>query len=116
MKEKIFKKGLSKRLFSKVLCWAMVITLLPINSMITYADTPAHSLHESELTSTGGTLSDGNYYLNEDVTLTTNLTITGTVNLCLNGHVLKGTGSESVITVNDGATLNLYDCGATVRY
>lgn len=63
----------------------------------------------TELTSDGGVLTSGNYYLAEDVTLTTDLTIeTGEiVNLCLNGYVLEGTGTDSVIKVY--GTLNLYD-------
>lgn len=54
----------------------------------------------------------GNYYLYDDVTLTDtwNVPTGGTTNLCLNGHVIKQTATASVITVNDGATLNLYDC------
>ncbi len=39
MKETIFKKGIKKRLFSVVLVLAMVITLLPMNSLTTHADT-----------------------------------------------------------------------------
>lgn len=65
---------------------------------------------DKEIPATGGTLTAGNYYLAEDVTLSANLTISGTVNLCLNGHVLKGTGSGSVISVPSGAVLNLFDC------
>ena len=37
MKEKLFKKGIKRRLFSVVLALAMVISLLPMNSMKVYA-------------------------------------------------------------------------------
>lgn len=53
---------------------------------------------------------EGNYVLTTDVTLSETWTVKGTTNLCLNGHVIKMNGTGSVITVNSGATLNLYDC------
>ena len=62
------------------------------------------------LTEAGGPLSGGNYYLNDDLTLTADLTIDGEVTLCLNGHVLTGTGSSSVITVLGNANFTLCDC------
>ena len=61
----------------------------------------------------GGTLDGGVYYLTDDVTLTSNLTISGTVTLCLNGHLLKGNGDGSVITVESGANLTLCDCNGS---
>ena len=69
------------------------------------------------LTSEGGALSDGNYCLTDDVALTNNLTISGTVTLCLNGHILMGNGEGSVITLEEDAVFTLYDCGIeTVHY
>ena len=70
------------------------------------------------LTANAGTLKVGateeeatHYYLEDDLQLSTNLTIpSGYVELCLNGYMLKGTGSGSVITVNAGGHLALYDC------
>ena len=56
----------------------------------------------------------GSYYLTEDVTLGASWNVpTGTTNLDLNGCVIEKTGNGSVIRVDDGATLNLYDCGTT---
>ncbi|MDO5151275.1 MAG: hypothetical protein Q4D76_18085, partial [Oscillospiraceae bacterium] len=66
--------------------------------------------------SNGGSLSAGNYCLTEDVTLTKSLTIDGNVNLCLNGHVLKGNGIAGVIKVNSGKTLSIYDCGTATEH
>ena len=50
----------------------------------------------------------GNYYLTEDITIDGTATISGTVNICLNGHILSGTQ----IIVSNGATLNVYDCSS----
>ena len=53
----------------------------------------------------------GNVYLTEDVTLAETLTISGEVNLCLNGYSIEKTAG-SVIQVSSGATLNICDCGS----
>lgn len=55
-----------------------------------------------------GTLTDGNYYLNKQIT--GELVIQGNVTLCLNGQELAGSGNDSVITVYTGASLTLCDC------
>lgn len=66
-----------------------------------------HSSHNTPL-SASTTVASGSYYLNNNITR--NITISsGTVNLCLNGYTLTGTGSGSVITIT-GGTLNIYDC------
>lgn len=52
----------------------------------------------------------GNYYLDCDVTIGSNWWhITGsdlTMNLCLNGYMLKGSSSGPVMMVDEGTTLN----------
>lgn len=67
------------------------------------------------LTSSTSTLTGGkNYYLAGDVEVRNEITVTsGTVTLCLNNHTLTRRSSNEkywVITVADGATLNVYDC------
>lgn len=57
------------------------------------------------LSASGGTLSNKEYYLNDNINLTTNLTITGNVTIDLNGFVLNGTGSGNVITCNGNLTI-----------
>ncbi len=54
---------------------------------------------------------NGNYYLTADIVLESSLIITGgaTVNLCLNGHTITANHDNAVITIQSGATLNLYD-------
>lgn len=80
--------------------------------------TCTHVSNAKQITSAGGTLASGNYYLADDITLTSDLIVnSGTVNICLNGHVLKGSGSSSVIRVsNSYATLNIYDCNPTTPH
>jgi hypothetical protein len=54
----------------------------------------------------------GNYYLANDVTISSTWSVpSGTTNLCLNGHGIIMSGTNRVITVASGRTLNLYDCG-----
>ena len=77
-----------------------------------------HTNH-SGWTALGGnttTLSNGNYFLSGDVEHNGAITVTGTVTLCLNGHVLDL--NEQYIKVNSGASLTLCDCtsGTTSGY
>ena len=53
----------------------------------------------------------GNYYLANDVTLSSTWNVPGTTTLCLNGHGVRMTGSGSVVNVGSGASLTLCDCG-----
>ncbi len=60
----------------------------------------------------GGVLGSGNYYLDGNVTLLSNITVTsGTVNIDLNGNILWGALNSdlSIFTITN-ATLNIYDC------
>ena len=66
-----------------------------------------------ELTSAGGEMGGGTYYLTDDVELQSDLSVTGEVTLCLNGHILKGTGRDSVISVQNGADFTLCDCNGS---
>lgn len=53
-----------------------------------------------------GTFPGGNVYLTDDITLTEALTISGTVNLCLNGHKVSAEGGYFDVS----GTLNLCSC------
>ena len=60
---------------------------------------------------TDGTLAladGGSYYLGGNINTAKAITITGTVNLCLNGKTLNS--EYTVIEVKGGATLNICDC------
>ena len=78
----------------------------------TQAETHDHSGWE-ELTSAGGEMGGGTYCLTDDVELQSDLTVTGEVTLCLNGHILKGTGQNSIISVQRGADFTLCDCNGS---
>ncbi|MDE7087365.1 MAG: hypothetical protein K2O67_04135, partial [Clostridia bacterium] len=49
-----------------------------------------------------GELTTGAYVLTDNID--GNLTVTGEVTLCLNGHTVTGDGTDSVITVSENAT------------
>lgn len=59
--------------------------------------------------------SAGNYRLESDVTISKTWNVpAGVTNLCLNGKSINLNSNH--IEVKNGATLNIYDCGDTVRY
>ena len=60
----------------------------------------------------GQALADGNYYLNNDVTISQTITVSDTVTLDLNGHVLQYKNDStkgSVIKVESGGQLTIQD-------
>ncbi len=61
--------------------------------------------------SMGYTLSSGRYCLEEELALDETLNIRGKVSLCLNGYnISSNTYENNVITVQNYASLSLYDC------
>ena len=78
-----------------------------------FTQTAAHT-HDGVVftawTSANDLPASGNYYLTTDVTRNTTKAVTGTLNLCLNGHTITYTGSYGrIYSVQNGGTLNLYD-------
>lgn len=66
--------------------------------------------YDNSLTAIGGALSAGDYYLKHSVTATGDITISGAVNLCLNGRTLDLDGHHFI--VNNGGSLTICDCGS----
>ena len=82
-----------------------------------YAEEHTHDGWTAWSTTTSLPTVAGSYYLTADVTLSSTWTVpTGTTNLCLNGHGIRMTGNNSVVTINAGATLKLYDCDTTTEH
>lgn len=58
-------------------------------------------------------LPEGNYYLENNLTLNAGITVNETVTLCLNGKSIIGETDHAVITVNPYTTFTLTDCKGT---
>lgn len=59
----------------------------------------------------GQILNSGNYYLTGDITdVSSSILITGTVNLCLNGHEISGNAENGIFRVGAGGVLTVCDC------
>lgn len=78
--------------------------------------TGAAALHKHDdntvfwaLSTISGPLSSGSYYLTGDITLSDTVTISGSVNLCLNGHTITGPADKPAFQVPGGAALNIYN-------
>ena len=112
------KTILKRNKLAAAVLMALSLLALAFGAMLWNAPAAAQAAAEHDhadgtwtaITTDGGTLSGGNYYLAEDVVLTKNLTFSGTVTLCLNGHVLTGTGTGSVILINSDSNFTLCDC------
>ena len=87
-------------------------------------DTPAEKHEHNDVTFTAWTATDslpdtdGNYYLTENVTLSETWDVpSGTTSLCLNGKTIVigavSGDNNSLITIAESCTLNLYDCQNT---
>ena len=63
--------------------------------------------------SNGGTLDSGSYYLTSNVSVSQPITVTGDVNLCLNGKTIKRSDGSSPFQVTAGGSLTICDCQTT---
>ena len=120
-------KQILKWLSGILLCLALTLGLLAGLSVTAYAASnhnthndisftawnSADSLPGSEALTNGV----GSFYLTKDVTISSIWTVpSGTVNLCLNGHGLIGGGSNTILRIPTGSTLNLYDCDTVTTH
>ena len=98
---------MKKRILSIVLTLCMVLMFVP--QTVFAANTDATEL-QNKLDS-GGTVT-----LSKDYTIDTTLSVQNTVTLDLNGHVIKMTGSDSVIKVGSGGNLTMTDSNKTATH
>ncbi len=94
-----------------------------VTGNVTYTATFSETLTQThdgvmftEWTSDISLPSSGNWFLTKDVTISTALVVSGTLNLCLNGHGITSNSGESVIVVGTGRILNLYDCDTATEH
>ncbi len=104
-----------------LLCALFVVALLPMAFSTTARAATEHGdfdVNHSDAIdlnadATITELTDGkSYYLSADLTRDLTIAVGASVKLCLNGHVLRGSGTAAVIAFDDssGAELYLYDC------
>ncbi len=108
-----------KRFISILLSSAMTLGVIAAAPFSVSAEGNEHTHTHDGVSFTEWTASDslppqeGSYCLMTDVTLNEQWTVpSGETNLCLNGHIVKQTGTgERVVFIGTGRTLSLYDCG-----
>lgn len=118
-----------KTIFKKVSAAVMALTVMSTAAVVVF-NMPETIAAEAETSSAGdcnnghsgmtGTINasdlstGGNYYLTDDVTLTSEITIGSgvTVTLCLNGNkIIAAEGSHTrIFKINSGGTLTICDC------
>ena len=130
-----------KRLLGTALCLCAAVCVMsvsasaaehsnhPICGDITKCTNPDHSENHGDAVEwikvmktdvTGGELkltAGNSYYLGEDIEVKWDITINGTVNLCLNGHSITKTSESDtfagVIKVESGSSFTLCDCNGS---
>ena len=104
-------KILKRKTLAALLALSLLASLLPLGAQPALAaeEHDSHSNNWTELTAGTTILSDGSYYLSGDVEYSgTEITVSGEVILCLNGHKLNL--NKQHISVGSGASLTLCDC------
>lgn len=110
---------MKKRALSILLVMALIVLSMP--TTVIAADEPVQIVetgvkYSNIQTAIENASSGQTVKLIADVTENILIASGKTVNLDLNGHVLKGTGSASVITINSGATLTLQDANTSEHF
>lgn len=103
----------ARKYISLLLALCMVVSILPATALAADGNCTGDHSGWTALTNPSGTLNDGSYYLTGDLNAgTKQIKVTGTVNLCLNGHTYTGEASDGVFRVGENGVLNIYDCSA----
>lgn len=103
---------MKRRFVSILMALVMALSLLPAQAL-------AEDTNVTKLTSISGSLGNGVYQLDADVTITSTLNITGDTTVDLNGHVLRFDQSaqpDSIFRVTSGSTLTLTDSAPTATH
>ena len=113
------KRKIKERLLCRAFITVMLVSLfVGVSSVKASAAGNDHS-HSGYTAITSNNVSllsqPGNYYLAGNITISSKIEITSgqTVNLCLNGYTIKITGNDSLFYIDNGSTLNIYDCIGT---
>ena len=120
-----------KRRISLCLMVALLLPLLGVGPVTRAVDGPPdcctgdHTGYTEIASSTffsncNYTVPAGSYYLSADIDVAHRISFSGTVNLCLNGHVLRGTATSytgsTFLKVSGGAHLTILDCKSFVEW
>ena len=100
--------------------WTLLLALGAALALCVGASATDFSTGWDEVTNSTTTLESGRqYYLNNDVTVSQTITVSGTVTLDLNGHVLQYKNDEvhgSPLAVEDGGHLTIKDSNPTAEH
>ena len=125
-------RKLWKRLFGMALCLCAAVCLMSVSASAAEHSHPVCGKTHTAIGDHTGTCndviwtevtqdnvsSDGwltlaggeSYYLGTNIAISNYITITGTVNLCLNGHSITDNGNLDIIRINPTGILTLCDC------
>ena len=106
------KQKMGRKLLGVLLALVLVLGLVPGMSLTALAVEHNHEGWTAWNNTNSLPTTAGSYYLTADVTISGSWSVpSGTTNLCLNRHSITRPGGEGnqVISVGNGATLNLYD-------
>ena len=94
-----------------LLAFSFVIGAATLTASADYHDTWTPVMRESDLASSSHVIDEGNYYLNQDLSVSDTLIVqSGTVRICLHGNKLSSMSSTGAIRVQSGASLFIEDC------
>lgn len=113
MQEENYGVKIMKRKCILCLLLVLCLTLLPV--AISAEDSNCSGSHAgwTPLLSTSATLSSGHYYLENNLTTSGDITVTGDVTLCLNGKKITIRNESDCINVTGNGNLTLCDCAGT---